>query len=210
MTNLKKNYYDCLWEKYLSQAIKTFPENFWDFDMLSRNPNITWDIVKANIDKPWCFFYLSQNSNITWEIVQNNPDKNWCFGWLSQNSNITWEIVQANPDKPWSYSMLSENPNITWQIVQDNPDENWCFGGLSENPNITWDIVKANLDLDWDDKIFLINHVGKQKFIEEQLKRAVNFVSDWFIELKTNPDSNLCKKWMKTVQSEFYNKNPWE
>jgi hypothetical protein len=42
------------------------------------------------------------------------------------------------------------------------------------------------------------------------LKRAVNFVSDWFIELKTNPDSNLCKKWMKTVQSEFYNKNPWE
>jgi hypothetical protein len=42
------------------------------------------------------------------------------------------------------------------------------------------------------------------------LKRAVNVISDWFIELKTNPDSNLCKKWMKTIQSEFYNKNPLE
>ena len=56
MTNLKKNYFDCLWEKYLSQAIKTFPKNFWNFDMLTKNPNITWDIVQANPDKPWCFF----------------------------------------------------------------------------------------------------------------------------------------------------------
>ena len=78
MTNLKKNY-DCLWEKYLSQAIKTFPENFWDFKMLSKNPNITWEIVQANPDKPWCFWNLSKNSNITWEIVQANPDKDWSF-----------------------------------------------------------------------------------------------------------------------------------
>ena len=187
MTNLKKNYYDCLWEKYLSQNIKTFPKNFWNLDML-----------------------LSQNPNITWEIVQANPDKPWNFKMLSQNPNITWEIVQANPNKPWRFFWLSGNPNITWEIVQDNPDENWCFGWLSENPNITWEIVKANPDKPWNYEKFLINHIGKQKFIEEQLKRAVNFVSDWFIELKTNPDSNLCKKWMKTVQSEFYNKNPWE
>ena len=143
MANLKKNFYDCLWEKYLSQALKTFSENFWDLGLLSQNSNITWEIVQANPDKPWCFFNLSENPN------------------------ITWEIVQANPDQPWNY------------------------------------------------KKYFINHIGKQKFIEEQLKRAqlkrsVNVISDWFIELKTNPDSNLCKKWMKTVQSEFYDKNPWE
>jgi hypothetical protein len=153
---------------------------------------------------------LSKNPNITWEIVQANPDKPWCFFWLSKNPNITWEIVQANPDKPWNFKMLSKNPNITWEIVQANPDKDWDFHALSENPEITRDIVKANPDKCWDYKIFFINHIGKQKFIEEQLKRAVNVISDWFIELKTNPDSNLCKKWMKTVQSEFYNKNPWE
>ena len=151
-----------MWEKYLSQSIKTFPENFWNFKMLSENPN------------------------------------------------ITWEIVQSNPDKPWRFYALSENPNITWQVVQDNPDENWYFHELSENPNITWEIVQANPDQPWNYEKFFINHIGKQKFVEELLKRAVNVISDWFIELKTNPDSNLCKKWMKTIQSEFYNKNPWE
>jgi hypothetical protein len=188
MTNLKKNYYDCLWEKYLSQSIKTFPKpkNCWYFIWLSQNSNITWEIVQANPDKPWCFHDLSENPNITWEIVQANPDKPWRFFNLSKNPNITWEIVQANPDKPWNFKMLSKNPNITWQVVQANPDKYWNY------------------------EIFFINHIGKQKFIEEQLKRAVNVISDWFIELKTNPDSNLCKKWMKTVQSEFYNKNPWE
>ena len=70
MTNLKKNYCDCLWEKYLSQALKTFPENFWDFGWLSKNPNITWEIVQANPDKPWSYSMLSRNPNITWEIVQ--------------------------------------------------------------------------------------------------------------------------------------------
>jgi hypothetical protein len=99
---------------------------------------------------------------------------------------------------------------------------------LSKNPNITWDIVKANPDKCWNYEKFFLNHIGKQKFIEQlkravnvisdwffelkmmKMKKAVNVISDWFIELKTNPDSNLCKKWMKTVQSEFYNKNPWE
>jgi hypothetical protein len=85
MTNFKKNYCDCLWEKYLSQAIKTFPENFLHFDMLSRNPNITWDIIQANLDKPWNFEWLSKNPNITWEIVQANPDKHWSYSMLSQN-----------------------------------------------------------------------------------------------------------------------------
>jgi len=210
MTNLKKNYYDCLWEKYLSQALKTFSENFWDLGLLSQNSNITWEIVQANPDKPWSFFNLSENPNITCDIVQANIDKPWYFEWLSENPNITWEIVQANPDKPWNFECLSRNPNITWEIVQANPDKDWDFKMLSQNSNITWDIVKANPDKCWNYEIFFINHIGKQKFIEEQLKRAVNVISDWFIELKTNPDSNLCKKWMKTVQSEFYNKNPWE
>ena len=116
---------------------------------------------------------------------------------LSRNPNFTWDIIQANPDKPWRYSMLSENPNITWEIVQANPDKDWYFDNhaLWNNPNITWEIVKANPDKCWNYKKFFINHIGKQKFIEE-LKRAVNVISDWFIELKTNPDSNLCKKWL--------------
>ena len=27
--------------------------------------------------------YLSKNTNITWDIVENNPDKPWSWYWLS-------------------------------------------------------------------------------------------------------------------------------
>ncbi len=55
---------------------------------------------------------LSQNPNITWEIVKNNPEKPWDYSMLSKNTNITWEIVQNNPDKPWNYyHYLSQNEN---------------------------------------------------------------------------------------------------
>ena len=49
------------------------------------------------------------NPNITWDIVAANPDKPWNSCWLSRNPNITWEIMVANPDKPWDWMALSCN-----------------------------------------------------------------------------------------------------
>ena len=90
--------------------------------MLSHNPNITWEIVQANQDKPWNYGYLSYNPNITWEIVKANQDKPWNYRDLSENPNITWEIVQANQDKPWDYRILSNNPMIKGRnnFIKDN------------------------------------------------------------------------------------------
>ena len=73
----------------------------FDIPKVSKDSDVTWDVVQANPDFPWSYYYLSQNHNITWEIVQANPDKPWNYSTLSANPNITWEIVQANPDKPW-------------------------------------------------------------------------------------------------------------
>ena len=43
------------------QFIKENPDKKWDWELLSCNPNITWEIVKANPDKPWDWGYLSRN-----------------------------------------------------------------------------------------------------------------------------------------------------
>ena len=91
----------------------------------------------SNPYEPWDYFNLSKNSNITWEIVQANPDKNWDYDNLGKNPNITWEIVQANPDKPWDYNFLSQNPNITWNVIKSNPDKPWNYNVLSSN-NMTF------------------------------------------------------------------------
>ena len=55
---------------------------------------------------------LSYNPNITWDIVQQNPDKPWNWAYLSRNPNITWDIVQQNLDKRWDWSFLSLNPSF--------------------------------------------------------------------------------------------------
>src|SRR5690606_1940532 len=53
--------------------------------------------------------YLSENPNITFDIVKNNPDKPWYWRFLSANPNITFEDVKNNPDIPWNYNNLSYN-----------------------------------------------------------------------------------------------------
>ena len=70
--------------------------------------NYRISVVLPNSTKT-LYRWLSDNPNITWDIVQNNPDKPWDYRWLSNNPNITWDIVEANPDKPWNYKMLSQN-----------------------------------------------------------------------------------------------------
>jgi len=100
------------------------------------NPNITWDIVKNNMDIPWNWVDISENYNITWHIIKNNLNNNlynwnWCS--ISMNQNITWDIVEANPDMPWDYNGLSLNPNITFEIIDANPDKPWIWTFISTN-----------------------------------------------------------------------------
>jgi hypothetical protein len=92
---------------------------------------------------------LSKNPNITWEIVEANPfpnpddDENtWHFGFLSENPNITWEIVEQHPEH--------EDYNYEGDDFIDAEIQSWNYDALSENPSITWDIFIQNRDRPWD------------------------------------------------------------
>jgi len=100
--------------------------------MLSWNQHYFNFIDKHSI-KPWNWGWLSKNRNVTWEIVEANPVKPWNWRWLSGNPTITWEIVEANPDKPWSWDDLSHNSNITFEIIESNIDKPWNWNALSIN-----------------------------------------------------------------------------
>jgi len=88
------------------------------------------------MDIPWNWVDISENYNITWHIIKNNLNNNlynwnWCS--ISMNQNITWDIVEANPDMPWDYNGLSLNPNITFEIIDANPDKPWIWTFISTN-----------------------------------------------------------------------------
>ena len=94
------------------------------------------EYILDNLDRAWDFCELSENPNVTWEIVKANPQIPWNFSYLSRNANITWEIITENPNEDWDIDYLIENPNITWEIVRDNSDDDWDDCSLSKNKNV--------------------------------------------------------------------------
>ena len=48
--------------------------------------------IKENPDKPWNYQLLSQNPNITWDIVEENPDCLWNYEHLSLNKMTKHEF----------------------------------------------------------------------------------------------------------------------
>ena len=48
-----------------------------DYGLISCNPNITMEFIKANPDKPWNWHRISRNPNITMKMIKENTDKPW-------------------------------------------------------------------------------------------------------------------------------------
>ena len=164
---------------------------------LSSNPNITWDIVRDNLDKPWDWDSLSYNPTITLDIKEN-PEKPWDWYSLSRHPTITWDIVKENPKKPWNWEGLSSNPNITWDVVKDNLHKPWNWFSLSSNPNITWDIIKENPDKPWCWNKLLRTNFSKQReqFLSQQyIKHIAAFkIQTYWRKANYDPSYELCKR----------------
>ena len=71
-----------------------------------------WKFIEDNLEQPWDWIALSRNPNITFDIVQTHPNKPWDWDSLSQNPNITFDNVLSYPDKPWEWGCLSQNTFI--------------------------------------------------------------------------------------------------
>lgn len=104
----------------------------WNFAKLSKHVNLNIETV-LSIDKDWCWFFVSKNKNVTWDIIEKYPNVKWCWEGISLNPNITFDIVFKNLHKPWRWECLSENPNLTFDIVLQNLHLPWDFSAMSRN-----------------------------------------------------------------------------
>ena len=103
-------YYDDEWRKYFWNKIVLKYEHNINWNGLSSNPNITWDIIKENLDKPWDWRRLSYNPNITMDIIKDNTEQPWDWYGLSLNPNINWDIINETLNGPRDWFELSCNP----------------------------------------------------------------------------------------------------
>lgn len=143
------------------------PYNLVDpnYNLLSMNKNISWQFVLENIEEAWDWNTLSMNPAITFEIMRDNPrvgDRHipWSWGHASENPNVTPEVVRANREIngmpiPWDYARLSGNPSTTWEFVLSTICHQcqtfhggWNWHKLSQNV-ATNEIVTAYPHLPW-------------------------------------------------------------
>jgi hypothetical protein len=53
----------------------------------------------------------TNNPNLSFEIIKNNLDIEWDWREISESNIITLEIINENPDLPWEWSSITVNPN---------------------------------------------------------------------------------------------------
>lgn len=117
----------------------------WQWDLISRNPTLTFNIVLSNPDKPWNMKYVSSHNNISWNDIHKNLHINWDWTEISKNPNITLDIIKNNPTMPWDYWGVSQNPNLTLDFIKQNIDKQWSWNYVLNNPSIDKSTIQSLL-----------------------------------------------------------------
>lgn len=113
----------------------------WNPRGVSRNPNVTWDIVEKNPGYPWSFYDLSFNPNISREIAIRNISKDWHTLWILQRLAEPTDIPDTTETVENSDTEdLADMMDIT--DIADNTEntenwEKWEDIDLDDYPSIT-------------------------------------------------------------------------
>jgi hypothetical protein len=110
----------------LYKLVQSFEKQKWSWSNLSKNPNITIDIVKKTLNNPnvhWDWKNITEYvGKCSLEIALLNPEIPWC--WRSINNSCFIEDLENYLSK-WCWISLSKNKNIYNAIIKDiaQPDK---------------------------------------------------------------------------------------
>ena len=161
----------------------TTPEYFWnsegplwDYDGLSENPMITWEIVKSTKNtRPWNLTSLSNNKNIALAIksfglkeILETFEHSKCIKGEWNFHNLTYNLEKVvnfdskeenlwlinlmlnHKEFDWDWNVICCNKYLTFEIVTSNPDIEWSYSKLTLNKNIKLKNILENLDKNWN------------------------------------------------------------
>lgn len=144
----RKGWYKlCSCSRYIFKVIEKYPNDKWDWLMLSNNPYLTMEFINKFPNKRWDWEYISRNKAITMQMMVDNPDKPWNdYRFIGHNPNLTIEMVDAHIDSidryAWPY--ISANPGIKMEDIEERLKDDryrWTKKDISRNPNLTIDFV---------------------------------------------------------------------
>jgi hypothetical protein len=117
----------------------------WNWDNLSRNPNVTPAFVEEHIDKPWNWERLSWNLPLNNRFMARHAGENWDVRGLSWNPTLPMEYVIEHPELDWDISGISATSKWICHFLERFPDglsnhngkKHWRWHKLLTNKNLT-------------------------------------------------------------------------
>jgi len=110
LINLEK-YIQNKWDEYYWNYIMKYEDKL-DWNHISRNPNITIEIIEKYPNKPWNWgkYGISRNPNITIEIIEKYLDKSWKWSVILDKSRMSaFEFIDKHLDKYDDLTFISDN-----------------------------------------------------------------------------------------------------
>ena len=120
----------------------------------------------STIKVPWDSIYVSKNPNITIDIIRLYPhgplNNTWIWNMeaVCSKDDLTWQMLCNSPSGligfdgqfigQWHWGGFSANPNININIVINNVHIPWDWKALSCNCAILLEDIVAHCDLPWD------------------------------------------------------------
>lgn len=158
-------------ENLISCILEKYPNLNWDWDCLSRHPNININHLAINDYVNWDYL-----KNICIKTIKEYPNINWNFNAISCDSNITIEDIENNPELPWNFRYVSLNPNITIDFVEKNLDKiDWEF--ISLNKFLYDDVVyKKNIEKDMEERRIKVKTQIKDIFYNDICCEVLKYV----------------------------------
>jgi hypothetical protein len=91
------------WSELWFQYILDHPEILWDYNRLSYNSNITWDIVQTHADKPWDYNRLSENKmNNSKDLFIRKKHQEW-FRKSKLYDELMTKVWHPSNMEKWKY-----------------------------------------------------------------------------------------------------------
>lgn len=132
----------------------------WDFNKLTKLPNIL-KLPKLFLQKKeWDWEYISENA--TWISAQEGRNyyfnlfaDSLDFGKLSHRTDIklTEKVIeQYDKKKQWDWDALVQNEsiNFSFEYIDKHEDKPWNWHSLAHREDLSFDIVLSHKEKNWD------------------------------------------------------------
>ena len=169
--DIKRDEYRKANPSFLQKFISQHEDMNWDWNSLSKNPNITIEFILST-DYPWHFWFVSDNPNVRachilqrpeehWELttaikhvdcsdIFEYPEICWPIDHIPKNRKLTKENIAKNYSYKDNWWFLSLNKNLHMNYyAHENPKKPWPWMLLSIHPTATLKYITTHLDLPW-------------------------------------------------------------